>query len=80
MLEAGLRRYPLEYESGRIRIAGPIGQAMPAFIINEQRLSKCDMKIIVHSTDRTRIEAQFRPLLHAIEQGKAELQYEDWLP
>jgi hypothetical protein len=42
---------------------------MPAGIINGPRYSDCGMKVIIHSTDRTRYEAFVESVLRAMEDG-----------
>ena len=73
ILEAGSRRYPLAGADGKVRIAGPIGEPMPAIIINQDRRSDCDLKIIIKSTDRTRIQTQFESLLDTIQDAKQSI-------
>jgi hypothetical protein len=70
-LEVGGREYPLVGSHGSFRVAGPIGAAMDERIKNPQRLTDCDIKIIVRSTDRARIKVQYASLLRAIEEAKA---------
>lgn len=69
VLRTPLREYTLAGNGGRVRISGPIGEAMPATIINGPRYSDCGMKVIIHSTDRTRYDTFVKSVLRGIEDG-----------
>ncbi|PYP88796.1 MAG: hypothetical protein DMF61_06410 [Blastocatellia bacterium AA13] len=79
-LEAGNRDYTLTGAHGIIRVAGPIGQAMDIRIKNAQRVTDCDIKIVIRSTDRTRVETTFAPILKAIEEAKQAKKTETYNP
>jgi hypothetical protein len=69
-LDTQFRRYEISGNDRDIRVSGPIGQPMPARIINPERRRDCGMKIIVRSTDRTRTRTQFKELLDSIKSAK----------
>ena len=74
MLETSARRYPLMTENAEIRISGPIGIPLNATINNPDRLRDCGMKIVITSTERTRINQQFETFLRQIRDAKEALE------
>ncbi len=73
VLDTGFRRYELSGKEGEIRISGPIGQELDAIIENPTKFEGCGFKIVVRSTDRTRTQSQFEPLLRKIREAKLAL-------
>jgi len=73
VLDTSFRRYELVGNDGEIRISGPIGRALSATIENPVRHRNCGFKIVVRSTDRTRTQSQFEPLLRKIREAKQAL-------
>ncbi|WMY76428.1 hypothetical protein RHD99_11090 [Buttiauxella selenatireducens] len=71
-LEVGQTSYDLDSE-GRVMIIGPIGQPMPVAIINPERVKGCSLKILVDSADRTRQDAQLKPLIKMILDAKSNI-------
>ncbi|MGK3187290.1 hypothetical protein ACCW92_06795 [Enterobacter soli] len=69
-LEVGQTSYDLDSE-GRVMIIGPIGQPMTVTIINPARVKGCSLKILVDSADRTRQDAQLKPLIKMILDAKS---------
>jgi hypothetical protein len=69
-LVTGNREYSLSGSHGNVRIAGPIGEAMEMRILNPARESNCGLKLIVRSTDRTRVQTQFASILETIKRAK----------
>ena len=70
ILRTPVREYTLVGNEGRVRISGPIGEAMRSTIVNSARYSDCGMKVIIHSTDRTRYEEFVNSVLRGIEDGR----------
>jgi hypothetical protein len=69
-IAVGSREYTLDGDHGVVRVAGPIGEPMVTRVINSDRVTDCDLKLIIKSTDRTRVETQFAPILEAINKAK----------
>lgn len=73
VLDTGFRKYELPGKEGELRISGPIGQELNAVIENPTEFRNCGFKIVVRSTDRTRTQSQFEPLLRKIRDAKEAL-------
>ncbi|MEW8626583.1 MAG: hypothetical protein AB2551_12580 [Candidatus Thiodiazotropha sp.] len=74
ILDTEFRDYEIDSKEGEIRISGPIGEPLEAVIINNSGYENCGFKIVVKSTDRTRTQRQFEPLLRKIREAKRALQ------
>jgi hypothetical protein len=58
-------------QSARDRAPAPIGQAMPAVLINPESIHGCTLKVLIESADRTREASQLEPLLRMIRDAKS---------
>lgn len=69
-LTAGDRTYPLYSENATIRIMGPIGIPLDCYVNNPLSVQGCGMKIIIRSTDATRVRAKYGDLFVPTKQKK----------